>query len=86
MVRAHVAARERRRRGEEALWRGEECRGLALLDAAAEAEGTAAESLGRLEALGRRGRRLAAVEHAWRRELFRQIQRFLSAVEGEVAR
>jgi hypothetical protein len=86
MVRARAAARERRRRGEEALLRGEECQGLALLDAAAEAEGTAVESLGRLEALGRRGRRLAAVEQAWRRELFRQIERFLAAAEGEGAR
>jgi len=74
---AQAAASERWRRAREALHRGDEARGLVLVDASADAARAAARERRRLgEARGEVGR-LARTERRWRAQLFLAIDRFL---------
>jgi hypothetical protein len=80
---ARAEARERRRRGEEILRRGDDGWGLSLLDSAAAAEAEAREAEARLAKAGREARQLAAAERVHRAGLFVAIDRFLAeAGEG----
>jgi hypothetical protein len=75
------AAAERGRRGEEALRRGDDLQGLALLDGAAGARAAASELRGRRGAMERQLRQLASVERLRRAELFRQLAGLMAEME-----